>query len=634
MPSSSTHKLNDLPILSADEDLLGLTPYAEALAKFIARCETPMTIGIQGEWGTGKTSMMEMVKDQLRRTEVARGRGHKKALGDEAFTLISINTWEHSLINDPTGCLLSITEEIITELSKIENSLNLVQAKQTIMRMAKGAASVSAVITGGSAESLADVFSSPPNDIKALREQLKRAVLKLIDGGRSKIIIFIDDLDRLDPSTAVKTLELLSNLFAVEHCVFVIAIDYQVVVKGLKEKYGDPKASNEHEFRSFFDKLIQLPFMMPISNYQINDYTMALLKGISYFSASDLRAIHDGRLQVILNSTIGVNPRSIKRLTNSLEYLKLFNEEVFQEKNINDFKHAVFALVCFQISFPNVYSLLRLNHAFEDWDGDFVDQVVGKGTAKEASLNDEAERILQDDDILFNDDWEKAVFKIVWMKNWQRSRLRDVSTVLNFISDDLFRDESKSEKLKQLKKALDITAVTAVNPTDELSLGREKKESADNETREKLDFWRSFTAHFRGSNTCFDHNIEPIKDVYITPRLGRTWTLENGVELEFMAYTTSTNPLVIRASNSGAYKLLHEFTKTSYFRALPRSSVQRKLVDMESEKVAEISLSCPDVPKKMGLQRARYQEEREKMLSWLRTELEVIQDVLDKISID
>ena len=139
MPSSSTHKLNDLPIRTTSEDLLGLESHAVALAKFIKDCETPITIGIQGEWGTGKTSMMEMVKDQLGREEVGQGRGRKMARGDEAFALISINTWEHSLINDPTGCLLSITEEITTELYKIEGSLNLVQAKQTIMRMAKAA---------------------------------------------------------------------------------------------------------------------------------------------------------------------------------------------------------------------------------------------------------------------------------------------------------------------------------------------------------------------------------------------------------------------------------------------------------------------------------------------------------------
>ena len=51
-----------------------------------------------------------------------------------------------------------------------------------------------------------------------------------------KIVIYVDDLDRVEPRDAVKILELLKNIFNLKHCVFVLAIDYQVVVKGLRDK--------------------------------------------------------------------------------------------------------------------------------------------------------------------------------------------------------------------------------------------------------------------------------------------------------------------------------------------------------------------------------------------------------------
>ena len=73
-------------------------------------------------------------------------------------------------------------------------------------------------------------------------------------------MVYVDDLDRIDPEDAVSILELLKNIFNIKDCVFVLAIDYQVVVKGLKEKFGEPTPENEWEFRSFFDKIIQLPF--------------------------------------------------------------------------------------------------------------------------------------------------------------------------------------------------------------------------------------------------------------------------------------------------------------------------------------------------------------------------------------
>ena len=63
----------------------------------------------------------------------------------------------------------------------------------------------------------------------------------------------------------------------------------------------------------------------------------------------------------------------------------------------------------------------------------------------------------------------------MWAKNWQRNRLKDVSTVLNFISDDLYKDRL-CDHLDVFKEALDITAITAVNPTDEASSPREEKD--------------------------------------------------------------------------------------------------------------------------------------------------------------
>ena len=55
--------VTDAPLLSMDEDLFSVKPYVTGLSSFINTCETPMTISIQGDWGSGKTSMMNMIKE-------------------------------------------------------------------------------------------------------------------------------------------------------------------------------------------------------------------------------------------------------------------------------------------------------------------------------------------------------------------------------------------------------------------------------------------------------------------------------------------------------------------------------------------------------------------------------------------
>ena len=55
----------------------------------------------------------------------------------------------------------------------------------------------------------------------------------------------------------IEILELLKNIFDLEKCVFILAIDYDVVIKGLKPKFGELTDANEREFRSFFDICLQ-----------------------------------------------------------------------------------------------------------------------------------------------------------------------------------------------------------------------------------------------------------------------------------------------------------------------------------------------------------------------------------------
>ena len=96
------------------------------------------------------------------------------------------------------------------------------------------------------------------NSIKDLKNTLENFIEETIRDKENKdinkiqkLVFYIDDLDRIEPKDAVKILELLKNIFSLPHCVFVLAIDYQVVIKGLKDKFGDKTEENEREFRSF-----------------------------------------------------------------------------------------------------------------------------------------------------------------------------------------------------------------------------------------------------------------------------------------------------------------------------------------------------------------------------------------------
>ncbi|QOQ87824.1 P-loop NTPase fold protein [Campylobacter corcagiensis] len=100
--------MTDLP---ADEDTLGVKPYIEGLAAFINKCSTPLTIAIQGDWGSGKTSMMGMTRDIL----------------NKKIYPVWFNTWQYSQFHLES----ELTISFMRKYDEISNDLNLKGEKIT-----------------------------------------------------------------------------------------------------------------------------------------------------------------------------------------------------------------------------------------------------------------------------------------------------------------------------------------------------------------------------------------------------------------------------------------------------------------------------------------------------------------------
>ena len=456
-------------------DTLKIKKHADALTKFIQHTATPLTIGIQGEWGSGKTSLLNAIYHSLE--------------NDGQYKQIWINSWEHSLLTTPGEALLKIINEIIQEMlasdSKIKNNTDITKIASNVF---KGALRIGASAVGGSeaVKVTSELLGENANSIKELRKQLNDLAEAIRDSDSNKdesgnsanykkIIVYVDDLDRIEPKDAVQILELLKNIFSVPHCVFVLAIDYQVVVKGLKDKFGERTEENEWEFRAFFDKIIQLPFMMPMSQYSIGEYVGDLLKQIDFIDneEQDIDAI-----DLITSNTIGGNPRSLKRLVNSLALIKIFSgidvAEVQEDKKdeaLEDTKDLLlFSLVCLQIAYPKIYDLLIEKPDFTTWNSDFALKITqGKEKENEEQFNNEfnlATTALPGTD--FDEDWEKTLFKICYPNPRYKAKAVEISRFFSYIKDDLLKGY-KNEQLKELiTEVIDATAVTSISSTDDV----------------------------------------------------------------------------------------------------------------------------------------------------------------------
>lgn len=401
----------DIPLLSEENDELEIGKYTEGLIDFIKHCSTPMTISIQGEWGSGKTSLINKLNQKL----------------EKHFDTNIINTWDYSLI-DQDELPIVIFKDFISKINgKIEKKS---KASEIVGSFFKVGASVlvSKVSEGGlDISSEIDKYIELPS-LTSLKKQIKELIEERCLSTKKNMIFFVDDLDRLNPIDAIKILELLKNLFDQPHCIFILAIDYDVVVKGLKVKFGNDK-NNEREYRQFFDKIVQLPFTMPVANYDLKKYLKKLLVDqIGYLNENEFQN-NESILEDVTINSIGKNPRALKRVINYLSLIKcIINVLGDSDEKKREDKVVQYILLCIQIAYPQIYSYLTRYP-------NFIDQWNDKSFTVEMSKLKEDKFIFNEDDELFDDPWEKTLYLYVMSleNKYLVDRLRNISSIFNIL---------------------------------------------------------------------------------------------------------------------------------------------------------------------------------------------------------
>jgi len=454
----------DKPRKAGAPDLLGVDDYMRALINFIETCNMPTTIAVQGEWGSGKTSMLNQIKHQLCET------GTNKDLDDNLpYYGIWINTWQYSIMKSKDETLISIIGGLTNEISRIITRKHESQSKALLGKVsslfgkiAKASAKAAVSQFGVEGDLIDSVLSGSEETVDLLnfKNSLQEAINQCLEldkkeGNNNRgFVFFIDDLDRIDPPVAVEILELIKNIFEVDNCVFVLAIDYEVVVKGLIPKFGPLTDKNEREFRSFFDKIIQLPFSMPVAMYDVNHFLLQSLEDIGYIDKSfaSNESLTD-KLTDFAMLSVGTNPRSLKRLINTLSLLSIIDKQKSGDKKEPYELVINFGLVCIQIAYPKIYQALLEEINYKEWN---------EKTAKKMRLIEltESQALALKDVTEFDEEWETVLFRICQKDPYLSSRAFQISQLLNYLSELVpdhldFSDE--------LSKIIGTSAVTSVN---------------------------------------------------------------------------------------------------------------------------------------------------------------------------
>lgn len=294
------------------EDLLGYQVHASLLKDVILDKEMlPTSIGIFGNWGAGKSSLMLLIQKEIeewvQKTTKENERRNEGLKENNQILQIRFNSWKFENYESTKNTLIiEILEAISTDISSRKDAFE--KADDLLKRISflrvgmyvikKGVQYVTA--TNGLPQEISDLIPSvdelkdflKPEEAKALVEELKvqntaRFISKfrelferiVMAAGYRAIVVYIDDLDRCNPVKVVDCLEAIKLFLNVKNTAFVIGADERIVELAIQEKYHvvDDRKERFSPFSDYLEKLIQLPYKLPKLSFSEQETYITLL---------------------------------------------------------------------------------------------------------------------------------------------------------------------------------------------------------------------------------------------------------------------------------------------------------------------------------------------------------------------
>lgn len=283
----------------------------EAIAKTIIELlrekpDHPVTIGVHGDWGAGKSSVLEMIEAGFS--------------GTDDVLCLKFNGWRFQGFEDAK---IALIEGIVTglvekrpALTKAGGAVKDVFNRIDWLKVAKRAGGLAMTAFTGIPTpdqisaivgTLEGMFADPgklatkenlasaidgvksmlkPAETKNVPEEVeafRKAFDKLLkDAGIKQLIVLIDDLDRCLPDTAIETLEAIRLFVFTARTAFVVAADEAMIEYAVRKHFPDlPETTGPRDYaRNYLEKLIQVPFRIPaLGETETRIYVTLLLAG-------------------------------------------------------------------------------------------------------------------------------------------------------------------------------------------------------------------------------------------------------------------------------------------------------------------------------------------------------------------
>lgn len=318
-------------------DLLGYDYLVDSLLVVLTEPRLlPVTVGLAGDWGSGKTSLMSMAAAALRSE-------------DPRFVTVSFSPWRFEDYEDVKGALMTAVIDALQARVDSEPSLServgerLRGLRERVWQMglARGAATGGALLVGADpalatiAGEAAQGIAEPPatagttdrryHNVARFRSDFS-GLMRDLGGEVRALVVFIDDLDRCLTDAVVETFEAIRLFLHVEGTAYVIGADQRLVQAAIEARYPAAAETGESLGRNYLEKILQVTVAIPpLSEPEVETFIGLLLAELELDSeqygrllAAAQQSRHGGQLAVAMNegiarAALGQLPESLGR---------------------------------------------------------------------------------------------------------------------------------------------------------------------------------------------------------------------------------------------------------------------------------------------------------------------------------
>ncbi|MFA4996404.1 MAG: P-loop NTPase fold protein [Patescibacteria group bacterium] len=339
-------------------DLLNINHYVSTVIEVVSdKTLLPVTVGVFGDWGNGKSSLLKMVKAKLDT--------------EEGTLCLFFNGWLFEDYDDAKAALMgTILDEIEKKprlTKKAKDIIYTLKTKVDWLGLMGVAGKYGLGLTlggpaGGVGVLASDIFSkikekAPDLDLEDIKKFIKeegadsskvrKTVVEfrkefeelLKESKIKKLVIIIDDLDRCLPDTIINTLEAVKLFLSCNDTAFIISVDERIIKYAINDRYNKFDSKQRDDIsRDYIEKLIQIPLRIPLMNKSEMKTYINLLFVSKHLNQTQfnklLKKVDDERKGDQFNVSCDVN--WLKQNTPTENFSEELNEELMITQQIND----------------------------------------------------------------------------------------------------------------------------------------------------------------------------------------------------------------------------------------------------------------------------------------------------------